>query len=110
MQQGMPQEFSGQRGRRAHQLLDVALRNHFAAEPPRTRTEIDDMVRAPDGVFIMLHDQQGVAFFLQLLQGVQENLVVARMQADGGFVQDVANPAQVGAKLRSQPDALRLAS
>ncbi len=68
------------------------------------------MVRAPDGVFIMLDDQQRVALFFQLLQRMQKNLVVARMQADGRFVQDVANPAQVGAELRSQPDALRLAA
>src|SRR5262245_5905314 len=31
------------------------------------------------------------------------------MQADGGLVQDVADPAQVGAELGRKPDALRLA-
>src|SRR5258706_4499882 len=67
-------------------------------------------MRAPDGVFVVLHDQQRVALSLQFFQRIQENLVVARMQADGGLVEDVANPAQVGAKLRGQPDALRLAA
>jgi hypothetical protein len=37
-------------------------------------------------------------------------LVVARVQADGRLVEDVADAAQVGAELRGEPDALRLAA
>src|SRR5438270_11581407 len=36
--------------------------------------------------------------------------IVAWMQADGRFVQDVEDPAQVRPKLRGQPDSLRLAA
>ena len=36
--------------------------------------------------------------------------VVARVQADGRLVEDVAHAAQVGAELRREPDALRLAA
>ena len=32
------------------------------------------------------------------------------MQADGGLVEDIGDAAQVGAELRGEPDALRLAS
>src|SRR5437764_13680044 len=36
--------------------------------------------------------------------------IVAWMQADGRFVQDVEDPAQVRPKLRGQPDSLRFAA
>src|SRR5438105_8275270 len=36
--------------------------------------------------------------------------IVAWMQSDGRFVQDVEDPAQVRPKLRGQPDSLRLAA
>ena len=41
---------------------------------------------------------------------VEQHRVVARMQADGGLVEDVADAVQVGAELRGEPDALRLAA
>ena len=41
---------------------------------------------------------------------LQQDAVVARVQPDGGLVQDVADAAQVGAQLRGEPNALRLAA
>ena len=49
-------------------------------------------------------------FGLQTLERAEQDAVVARMQADGGLVEDVANAAQVGAQLRREPDALRFAA
>ena len=46
----------------------------------------------------------------QLGQRVEQHLVVARVQADGGLVEHVAHALQVGAELRGQADALRLAA
>jgi hypothetical protein len=46
----------------------------------------------------------------QLRQRVEQDAVVARMQADGRLVEDVADALQVGAELGGQPDALRLAA
>ncbi len=43
-------------------------------------------------------------------QRVEQDAVVARMQADGRFVEDVADALQVGAELGGQADALRLAA
>jgi hypothetical protein len=38
----------------------------------------------------------------QRLEGVEQHAVVARVQADGGLVEDVAHAAQVGAELRGE--------
>ena len=43
-------------------------------------------------------------------EGVQQPLGVARVQADGGLVQDVAHALQIGAELGGNPDALGLAA
>jgi len=55
--------------------------------------------RASDGVFVVLDHDQRVAFLLELLQRVEQDAVVARVQADGRLVEDVAHAAQVGAEL-----------
>jgi hypothetical protein len=72
--------------------------------------DVDDVVGAADGVFVVLHHHQRVALVAQLVQRVQQDAVVARMQADGRFVQHVAHALQVAAQLRRQADALRLAA
>ena len=68
------------------------------------------MVCAADGVFVVFHHHQGVAFVAQLVQGVEQNLVVARMQSNGRLVEHVAHALQVTAQLRGQADALRFAA
>ena len=47
---------------------------------------------------------------LERLQRVQQDAVVARVQADGRLVEHVAHALQVAAQLRRQADALRLAA
>src|SRR5688572_9779447 len=58
----------------------------------------------------MLHHHERVALGLELLEDIEEDAVVAVVQADGGLVEDVADAAQVRAELRREPDALRLAA
>ena len=67
-------------------------------------------VGAADRVLVVLDDDQRVALRLELRQRVEQHAVVARMQADRRLVEDVADAAQVGAELRREPDALRLAA
>ena len=73
-------------------------------------TEVDDEVGAPDRRLVVLDDEHRVAARAQLLERVEQHRVVARVQADGRLVEDVADAAQVGAELRGEPDALRLAA
>ncbi len=93
-----------------HQFRGRALRHHLPAERAGSRAQIDDVLGVTDGVLVVLHHHQGVALGFELGQRVQQNPVVARMQADGGLVQDVAHAAQVGPELGCQPDALGLAA
>ena len=108
MLQRLAQEFSGQRLGLRHQVLGIALRDHAPAEPAGARAEVDHVVRSPDSVLVVLHDDQRVALGFQLLQHVEQDAVVSVVQADGRLVKDVAHAAQVGAELRGEPDALRL--
>ena len=58
----------------------------------------------------MLDDDDGVADVAQVLEGLQQAVVVALVQADGGLVQDVEHAHERGADLRGQADALGLAA
>ena len=49
----------------------------------------------------MLHDDDRVARVAQLFEGVDEADVVALMEADAGFVQDVEHVDEAAADLRS---------
>ncbi len=93
-------------GQRRH----PALRHEMPAALAGAGANIDDVVGTADGVLVMLHHHQRVALVAKLAQGVQQDLVVARMQADGRLVQHVAHALQVAAELRRQADALRLAA
>ena len=68
------------------------------------------MLGAADRVLVVLDHDQRVALGAEARERVEQDLVVARMQADGRLVEDVADAAQVGAELRREPDALRLAA
>src|SRR5712692_8829280 len=110
MLQRVLEEFPGERLRLLHQVLGVALGHHAAAELARARPEVDDVVRAPDGVLVVFYNNKRIALRLELLQHVEQDAVVAVVQSDGRLVEDVAHAAQVGAELCREADALRLAS
>ena len=92
------------------ELFDGADGHDFAAAHARAGPEIDDVVGAANGVLVVFDDDQRVAVLRQLGQRIEQHLVVARMQADGGLVEHVTHALQVGAELRREPDALRFAA
>src|SRR5271157_1849875 len=55
----------------------------------------------------MLDDEDGVAEIAETLEDVDEALRVARVQADGGLVQDVERANEMRTQRRGQLDALR---
>ena len=87
-----------------------AAGHQFAAEAARAGAEIDHVVGALDGLGVVLDHQHRVAQVAQAGQRVEQAAVVARVQADGGLVEHVEHAAQLGADLRGQADALRLAA
>ena len=110
MAQRLAQEARGLGARRGHQRGEIARGHHLAAEAPGAGPEIDHEIRTPDRLLVVLHHHHGVALGAQLVERIEQHRVVARVQADGRLVEDVAHAAQVGAELRRQADALRLAA
>ena len=56
----------------------------------------------------MFHHDQRVPLGAQRLQRIQQPVVVARVQSNRGFIQNIQHSAQIRPQLRRQPDALRL--
>ena len=78
--------------------------------PSGAGAQVDHVIGGADGVFVVLHHQDGVAQVAQLLQLPQQPFVVARMQADARLVKDVQHADQAAADLPRQADTLRLAA
>ena len=69
---------------------------------------VDDVVcRAHDGL-VVLDDEDGVAEVAETEQGLDEAVVVCRMEADGRLVADVEDAYEARTYLRGQADALGL--
>ena len=92
------------------ELCGSALGHQPAAAGARARTQIDDVIGAANRVFVVFDHHQGIALGAQPLEGIQKRDVVARVQADGGFVEHVAHALQIRSELRRQSNALRLAA
>ena len=88
---------------------DRAAVEHPAAALARAGADVDDPVRTPDDVHVVLHDEQRVARRLQPVQHVEQRLGVGRVQAGRGLVEHVDDAEQAGAQLGGDPQALRLA-
>ena len=84
--------------------------NDLSAFDASARTEVDEVAGGADGVFIVFDEEEGVALFSECVKGAEEGSVVAGMKANGGFVEDVEDALEVGAKLRGEADALGLAA
>ncbi len=87
-----------------------ALADDFAAAHAGAGAEIDDRVGRPHRVFVMLDDDDRVAHVAQLRERVEQLLIVARVQADRRFVEDVEHADQAAADLPGQPNSLRFAA
>ena len=64
------------------------------------------MVSAADGVFIVLYDNNRVAKIPQARQGVEQSFIIALVQADARFIENVHHTDQTGTNLTGQSDAL----
>lgn len=107
---GAPEQIPG--GGRLPDPLETGNRSavqHAAAALARAGADVDHPVRPPDDVHVVLHDEQRVARRLEAVQYVQQRFGVGRVQAGGGFVEDVDDAEQPGAQLGGDPQALRLA-
>ncbi len=74
----------------------------------RSGPDVDHPVGRPDGLLVVLHDDQGVAQVAQPDEGRDELRVVLLVEADGRLVEDVQHAHQARPDLRRQSDALGL--
>ena len=110
MHERLREEAAGDRGGVLDEILRGAHGNDFTTARARAGTEIDDVIGAADRVLVVLDDQQRITAGSQRLERFEEDLVVARVQADGRLVEDVAHALEIAAELRGEPDALRFAA
>ena len=107
---GAGQIAAGERLRAGHDLFRRALGDDVTAQAPRAGAEVDNIVGVADGVFVVLDHEHRVAQVAQLYEGLDQAVVVALVQADGGLVEHVKHAAQARADLRGQADALAFAA
>ena len=107
---GAAEVAAGERCGRGHDLFRRAFGDDIAAQAACAGAEIENVVGVADGVFVVLDDQHGVAEVAQFFEGLDQAVVVALVQADGGLVEHVKNAAQARADLRGQADALAFAA
>ena len=104
------QVLPGQRLGEPLELLRRPLADDPPAVEPRARTEVDHPVGRPDRLLVVLDHDDGVADVAHRDQRVDQLAVVALVEADRGFVEDVEHAHQLRADLRRELDALRLAA
>ena len=104
------QEGAGDRPRLREDRLQRAVGDDLAAVLARPGPDVDDPVRRPDRLLVVLHDEHGVAQVPQPGQRRDELGVVPLVEADGRLVQDVQDAHQRRADLGRQPDPLGLAA
>ena len=100
-------------GNRFRHLLNFfyrALGHHFTAMLACSRTDVDNLVGSIHRFLVMLNNNQRIAQIAQMLERFQQLAVIALMQADARFVQNIQHARQAAAYLRCQTDALRFAA
>ena len=77
------------------QFLQRPSRHHLPTLLSSPRTKIDNVVSLADGLFIVLHHHNTIALGLQTVQCAQQLRIVAWVQTDSGFIEDITHTAQV---------------
>src|SRR6059058_5307870 len=85
---------ASQRILRAQDVLESSLCHDLTSTRPRARTEIDDVVGSSNRLFIVLNHDDGIPNVAQFSQGSEQPCIVALMQTDAWFVENVENACQ----------------
>ena len=95
-------------GRRRGDLCDL-VRTPFGYDPAAVRTRprphVDEPVRRPDDVDVVLDDDDRVPPAGHVLEHGDEARRVPRVKADRRLVQDIGDPGKAGPELGGQPQA-----
>ena len=97
----------GDRGRVGGDFGGRPPGHDLAAMHARARADIEDVIGLADRFLVMFDDDDGIALVAQVFQRGQQPVIVALVEADGRFVENIEHPGQARPDLRGQPDALR---
>ena len=86
------------------------LCHHFTAMLACSRTDVDNLVSSIHRFLVMLNDNQCITQITQMLKRFQQLTVIALVQTDARFIQNIQHACQAAAYLRCQTDALRFAA
>jgi hypothetical protein len=90
----------------AQEFLEGTAGDDVTALSSRARTEVDDVIGAAHGGVVVLDDHEGVAARFEAGEGVEKLFVVAWVESDGGFIEDIKDAGEVGAELCGEANAL----
>src|SRR5262245_62986839 len=82
----------------------------MAAPASGAGTDVDEPICLAHHGFVVLDDEDGVVAGLQIAEGLDEPLVVARVQTDGWLVEDIKNPGQAAANASCEAHTLEFAA
>ena len=91
------------------QVIHATRCDDLAAVYPGPGSHVDQVVRRPDRLLVVLDDDERVPEVPQPRQRVEKPPVVPLVQPDRRLVEDVEHPDQPAPDLRGEPDALGLA-
>ncbi len=91
---------AGERARIRSNFGGRADGHEFAAGFARARAEIHDVIGAPHGFFVVLDDENRVAQIAQRFERAEQAAIVARVEADRRFIENVKHAAKPRANLR----------
>ena len=74
------------------QFVGRANCHDLTAMHPGTRPEVNHHIRIFDSLLVVFNNQDGIAAFSQIAQGINQAGIITWMQSYGRFVQDVTYP------------------
>ncbi len=96
------QEWSGDRSRVGEDFGKAARSEHPAAVAAGAGADVDEEIGCAHHALIVLHHHDGVAVCLQTAQGPEQAAGVAWVQADGRFIEDIADAEQAATQVGGQ--------
>ena len=91
-------------------VVERSLHHYVSTVHARPGAHLHDVVGGAYRVFIMLHDDDRVAYVAQASERRDHLHIVLRVQADARLVEHIQHPHQARPDLCGQPNPLRLAA
>src|SRR5579872_6911911 len=94
----------------AHDFFRSTTRHQRSTMSTRAGSEIDNVIRTTDRLFIMLDDEHRVSQIAQVFQRVQQPVIISMMESDRGLIEYIKHSAQFRSNLRRKSNTLSLSA